>query len=131
VLYLERVKTRKVFVIGDSLFAESLTRMLANAGTVRVVGSAPTPQAALPLLATSHPDAVIVAGENDMSTMTFGPVLTAYPDLPVICADLNMDNVRVITSQRIGARASDLLAAVAGLPKRRMPVDATRPRSAG
>ncbi|HJW84872.1 MAG TPA: hypothetical protein VJ754_11250 [Anaerolineae bacterium] len=126
------MKTRKVFVIGDSLFAESLARMLASTEMVRVVGCAPTPQAALPLLDTSHPDAVIVAGENDMSTMTFGPVLTAYPDLPVICADLNVDSVRVITSQRIGARASDLLAAVAGLPKRRqMSASGTRPRPAG
>ncbi len=113
------MKTRKVFVIGDSLFAETLTRMLASAGTVRVVGSAPTPEAALPLLATCRPDAVIVAGESELSTLAFGQVLTAHPDLPVIRADLSMDSVQVITSQRIGTRPSDLLAAVAGLPKRR------------
>ena len=117
--YPESVKTRKVFVIGDSLFAETLTRMLASAGTVRVVGSAPTPEAALPLLATCRPDAVIVAGESELSTLAFGQVLTAHPDLPVIRADLSMDSVQVITSQRIGTRPSDLLAAVAGLPKRR------------
>jgi len=93
--------------------------MLAEAATVRVVGSAPTPEAALPLLSASQPDAVIVAGEGELSTMSFGPVLTAHPDLPVICADLSLDCVQVITSQRIGKRKSDLLAAVAGLPKRR------------
>ena len=114
----DRVKTRRVFVVGDSLFAETLTRMLANQRTVRVVGSAPTAEAAVCVLADCRPDAVIVAGEGELSTVAFGQVLAAHPDLPVIRADLSMDSVQVITSQRIGTRTSDLLAAVAGLPKR-------------
>lgn len=110
---------RRVFVVGDSLFAETLTQMLTDAGTVSVVGSAPTPEAALPLLATCRPDAMIVAGESDLAASAFGQVLTAHPDLPVICADLSTDSLQLITSRRIGTRPSDLLAVVAGLPKRK------------
>ena len=37
----------------------------------------------------------------------------------LIRADLNTDSVQVITSQRVSARPSDLLAAIAALPVRR------------
>jgi chemotaxis response regulator CheB len=113
------MKTRRLFIIGNSLFAETLTQMLSREASVRIIGSAPSPNAALPMLSACQTDAVVVAGENEMSTAAFGQLLATYPDLPVICADLSRDVVQVITSHRIGTRASDLLAAVAELPKRR------------
>jgi chemotaxis response regulator CheB len=113
------MKTRRLFIIGDSLFAETLTQMLSREASVRIIGSAPSPNAALPMLSACQTDAVVVAGENEMSTLAFGQLLAAYPDLPVICADLSRDVVQVITSHRIGTHTSDLLAAVAELPKRK------------
>jgi hypothetical protein len=112
------MEARKVFIIGDSLFAETLTSMLAASATVRLAGSAPTPEAALPLLKTCIPDAVIVAGVNEPSPSAFGQLLAAFPDLPIIHADLSASDVQVITSQRVGTRSSDLLAAITALPKR-------------
>lgn len=114
-----RVEVRKVFVVGNSLFAETLARTLTNA-SVEVTASTPTPEAALSLLKTQHPDAVIVANASADETppAAFGQFLAAYPDLPIIYADLSTDHVQVITSQRVGARSSDLLAAIAALPKR-------------
>ena len=114
----QAARCRKVIVVGDSLFAETLTRTLKSAPSVRVVGSAPTAQAALPLIDSWHPDAIIVAGHGDSSTQTCGQVLAAHPDVPLICADPGLDRVQVITSQPIGTRTTDLLAAVAGLPRR-------------
>jgi DNA-binding NarL/FixJ family response regulator len=113
------MKTRRLFIIGDSLFAETLTQTLSRAASVRIIGSAPSPSEALSLLSNCQTDAVIVAGENEMSTAAFGQLLAAFPDLPIICADLSLDSVQVITSHRIGTHSSDLLAAVAELPKRR------------
>jgi|SRR3990172_536351 len=113
------MKKRRVFIVGDSLFAETLSPLLANSRSIQVVGSAPTSEAAVRLLGDCHPDAVIVAGEDAMSATAFGRLLIAYPDLPVICADLSRDSMQVITSQRIGTRPSDLVAAVEGLPRRR------------
>jgi DNA-binding NarL/FixJ family response regulator len=113
------MQRRRIFIVGDSLFAEGLTQMLANLRSVEVIGSAPTPDVALPSLVACLPDAVIVAGEDEMSTSAFGQLLAAYPDLPVICADLSRDTVQIVTSHRIGTRTSDLLAAIQSLPRRR------------
>jgi DNA-binding NarL/FixJ family response regulator len=113
------MQRRRIFIVGDSLFAEGLTQMLSTTRSVEVIGSAPTPEAALFSLAACLPDAVIVAGEDEMSTPAFGQLLAACPDLPLICADLSSDTVQIVTSRRIGTRKSDLLAAVKSLPKRR------------
>jgi DNA-binding NarL/FixJ family response regulator len=112
---------RTVFIIGDSLFAETLARTLATPGGVEVVGSAPTPEAALPLIKARCPDAVIVAGVGEVTPAAFAQLLASHPDLPLIRADLSASDVQVITSQRVGARSSDLLAAIAGLPRRSQP----------
>ena len=106
-----------VFVIGDSLFAETLAQMLRSSGGVEVSGAAPSLHAALPLLANLQPDVVVVAHETH--TENLDPLLITYPDLNLIHADLNTDHVSVIVSRQIGAHAADLLAAIAGLPKRR------------
>lgn len=112
------MEMRRVLLVGDSLFAETLTRMLTQAGAVEVIGSAPTPQAALALLKSQRPDVVVIAGAGEDASAVFGQFLAADPDLPLIRADLNAPDVQVITSQHIGARSSDLIAAITSLPKR-------------
>ena len=109
----------RIFIVGDSLFAESLSQMLARSGAVTIIGSASSPEEAMPLLETACPDVVIVADTSDTEQVTFAPLLASHPDLPVIRADLNRDYVQIITSQRVGARRSDLLAVIAALPKRK------------
>ena len=106
------MEARRVFIVGDTLFAETLGRMLAGSGAVEVAGSAPTPEAALLLLAGLCPDVVIVASTRDLSSATFARLLAAHPDLPIIRADLGTNDVRMITSQRVGARSSDLPAPI-------------------
>lgn len=75
-----------------------------------MIGSAPTLVAALPLLKAKQPDAVIVAGIDEAATVVFGFLLATYSDLPIICTDPSADSVQVITSQRVEAHLSDLLA---------------------
>lgn len=111
------MEARKVLIVGDSLFAETLARTLANAD-VEVVASAPTPEAALPLLKAKGPDAIIVANTSEAPSAAFGHLLAACPDFPIIYADLSTNNIQAITSHRVGPRTSDLLAAIAALPKR-------------
>jgi chemotaxis response regulator CheB len=110
--------TCRVFILGDSLFAETLSEMLISSGTVVIIGSASSPEEALPLLATAQPDVVIVADTGETDRLTFDHLLAAHPDIPIIRADLRRDYVQVITSKLVGARRSDLLAAIAALPKR-------------
>jgi chemotaxis response regulator CheB len=110
---------RSVFVVGDSLFADALKQTLTD-NSVDIMGSAPTPEAALPLLAACCPDAVILANASAESAppAVLGQFLAAYPDLPIICANLSANVIRVVASQRVGTHRSDLLAAISALPKR-------------
>ncbi|HEX6386688.1 MAG TPA: hypothetical protein VF177_18635 [Anaerolineae bacterium] len=103
--------------MGHSLFAETLSQMLASSGKVAVVGVAPTPEKALPLLEAEIPDAVIVVDADEFSLLSFVPLLIADPHLPLIRADLNTNQVLIITSQRISARRDDLLEAILSLPR--------------
>jgi len=117
------METRRVFIVGDSLFAETLVQILGESRSIKVIGSAPAPKDAFAVMQNQIPDVVIVAGNAESIT----PFLTAYPDLPVIHADLNTNRVRIITNQSIDARVSDLLEAIAALPRRNMSVDGTTP----
>jgi DNA-binding NarL/FixJ family response regulator len=115
------MKSRRVLIVGDSLFAETLTRMLreANADAIEVIGSAPTPAAALPLLKTHPADAVIVAGIGQTPVETLSQFMSEQPDLAIISADLNTHDVQVITHRRVAARRDDLIKVILRLPARR------------
>ena len=99
------------------MFAESLVQILTNEGGVGVIGTAPTPEMAFPTFETEFPDAVIVAGPTENSQAILGLLLTTFPELPVIWADPNAEHMQVVTSQRIGANPSDLLAVLMKLTK--------------
>ncbi len=113
------MQPHRVFVVGSSLFAETLAQILGDSRTVTVIGTVPTPEVVLPTFETEYPDAVIVAGSAEVSRSTLGLLLTTYPDLPVIYADPNAEHMHIITSQRVGTRPSDLIAALTKLPKRK------------
>lgn len=117
------MEIRRVFIVGDSLFAETLVQILGESQSIKVTGNAPAPRDALAELGNQNPDVVIIAGNAESIT----PFLTTYPDLPVIHADLNTNRVRIITNQSIDARLSDLLAAIAALPKRNLSLDGKTP----
>jgi len=117
------MEMRSVFVVGDSLYAETLVQVLGDSEAVVVSGTAPTPEEAITLLQSQTPDAVIVAVAGETILATFSPILIANPNLPIIHADLGTNIIQVITNQPIEARSSDLLAAIAALPKRELPND--------
>ncbi len=112
------MKSRTVFVVGDSLFAETLVEVLGGSENVTVIGTAPTPEEALPLLESQFPDAVIVAVADENVSAAFAPILLANPNLPIIHTNINTNQVQVITNQSIDAHIKDLMAAIAGLPDR-------------
>ena len=109
----------RVVIMGKSLFAEALAQMLTSyAAVIEIIAIAPTLEAAQPQIAAEEPDAVIVTDPTD--TAVFGSLLALYPDLPIISANPDTDKIQVITSQRVSARSSNLLAAISALPKRRL-----------
>ena len=72
-------------------------------------------------LARDQPDAVILAGTEKPHPAGLGLILSAYPDLPVICTDLNTSTIQVFTGHPINPRFSDLLDAITHLPLRSEP----------
>ncbi len=101
----------RVFLMGDSLFIESLAQMLAEAESVQVVGTAVFPLDDFTAVTNVYPQVIILAdaGQHQNVATT---LLTQFPDIPIIQADLNRDYVQIITSRRVNARRTDLLAAI-------------------
>jgi chemotaxis response regulator CheB len=111
-------ETHRILLIGDSLFAESLTQLLSSSGTVTIAGAVATMQEALPLIEQCQPDAVVVADVAAPQRAHLAPLLEHYQDLPILCADLSTNYVLVITSRRIEAKRAGFLAALDALPNR-------------
>ncbi len=109
---------RRVFLIGDSLFTESLGQMLADTENIQVVGTAVSPSAAITAVAKAFPDIIIVANASENSQTNLQPLLSMFTTIPIIHADLNQDYVQIITSRRVSARRTDLLAAIQELSTR-------------
>ena len=110
---------RRVVIVGKSLFAEALAQMLANYGAaIEIVAITPTVEAVQSQIAVTNLDAVIVTDPID--TTVLGLLLALYPDLPIISTHPDTDEIQVITSQRVRACSSNLLAAISALPKRRL-----------
>jgi DNA-binding NarL/FixJ family response regulator len=110
--------SHKVFVVGDSLFAEAIVQLLAHSAGIEVAGYAESVDTALAQIAVHRPDVVMVLGLAEQP-MGICPLLAAEPDLPVIRATLHFDGFRLIHSRQVGTRTADLLAAILELPIRR------------
>jgi DNA-binding NarL/FixJ family response regulator len=110
--------SHRILLIGDSLFAESLTQLLESSGSITIVGSVATIEEALPLIPQCRPDAVVMADVVASQRTHLGPLLELYEDLPILCADLSTNYVLVITSRRIEAQRAGFLAALEALPSR-------------
>jgi DNA-binding NarL/FixJ family response regulator len=109
----------RVFIVGDTLFAENLAKLLAADPTIQVTGTASSLEAALPQLKPCHPDAVIVAGVERVPDAAFARFLVENPEISILCTDLGTNDVQVVFNQRISVHNSnDLLAIIAALPKR-------------
>lgn len=108
----------RAIIVGDSLFSETLNQMLVDTGKVVIIGTSSTLEEVMPTIENLNPDVVIAAYSSETSQEYLSPFLAKYPDLPIIRADLNQNYLQVITSQRVGARGSDLMAVIATLPKR-------------
>lgn len=107
-----------MFVIGNTIFAETLAQLLTGNPGLAVSGSALTLDAALPEIEALKPDAVIVAAVVSAADAALARFIAAHPDIPVIRTDLSTNTVQVITSQQIVVHSSsDLLAAIHALPK--------------
>jgi len=104
----------RALIIGNSLFAETVAHLLVQRGEAAIAGVAASVDDALAQIPACQPDLVIVFSD----AVDLHPLLTAYPDLPILSADLDANDLRIIRSQRVGSRTADLLAVIQTLPTR-------------
>ena len=102
-------ETCRVVVIGDSLFTETLAHMLAGVVDVKMVGAGSSQDKVINAVANENPDVIIIADVGISAQDASSSIISIYPDIPIIYADLNQDHVKVITSRRVSARREELL----------------------
>jgi len=112
------MKRRRVVLVGDSIFTETLGSLLERSGAVKVMALVASPREAIGLVRGSRLDAVIVASADPAEMEGFGELVAALPGLPVIRANLTEDLIQVVTSQQVEAHLPDLVAAIRALPRR-------------
>jgi hypothetical protein len=119
ILYPEYMEKRRIFIVGDTLFAETLVALLAHNPDIEIVGVSADLENIQPALKTGLPDALIYTRGAMDSDSAFTQILTNNPELPLLCADLSSNAIQIIHSRHISIHSSnELLAALAELPKR-------------
>lgn len=119
---------RRVFVVGDTLFASLLARLLEQSPRVEIAGAYPALEDLLSHLALSGQgaespagqSAILLAGVSSPTDAALLKLLSAFPDIPVLCTDPETNIVQVLSSQPIPMHSTqDLLAALAALPEQK------------
>ena len=101
-----------MFLIGSTLFAESVTLLLQASGVFNAVERFETLLLATTLIQVSPPDVLILA---DIDTaefngeMIFSPI---YPDFPVICIDSDSNLMKIITTKHKTADLNNLIGTI-------------------
>jgi len=108
---------QRVLIVGNQLFANALSYLLAEDSGVIVVDSVPSIQACIRILEGRGVDTLIIAQALMQGDCSFCDMLSDFPETTVIKAHLENDQIEVITRQRLNARPKELLAALAGLPR--------------
>lgn len=102
----------RVFLIGNTLFAESVTILLQASGVFDAVERFETLLLAATLIQASPPDVLILA---DIDTAVFKGDMTfllIYPDFPVICIDSGSNLMKIITTKHITADLNNLIGTI-------------------
>jgi hypothetical protein len=106
----------RVVIVGHSLFADTLSQMVADSNSVIVAGRVASCEN-LPLcIAACHPDAILVA-DSCGEYLSAKTCLRIKSELPIIYTTLKDDYFTVFTSRRIKAAQSQLFSTIAALPE--------------
>ena len=108
---------RRVLLVSDSLFADTLRQTLSNSDAVVIVGYCTAPEQLPASIAASNPDAVLVVGA-EQSQGYADAYLRLHCELPIIYTALDDDHMTIFTSRRVKAAQSQLMAALTALPDR-------------
>lgn len=108
---------QRVLVVGNQLFANALTHLLAEDANLLIVDCVPSIQECFPILDSQGVDTLIIAQSLMPDDDSVCYLLSEFPDKTIIKAHLESNQMEVITRQRINARPQELLLTLASLPR--------------
>jgi hypothetical protein len=102
----------RVFLIGVSLFADTVAQLLRGCEMVGQVERFDSIPQALCSIDRRPPDLLILADVDTTLLVGDTPFLPICPDIPVICTDHESDILKLITTRHLSARLPDLIQAI-------------------
>ncbi|MFZ5808467.1 MAG: hypothetical protein ACOY16_04215 [Chloroflexota bacterium] len=116
--YSVDMEVQRIFLVGDSLFAETMMQLFTQETNVQVIGISSSLSQAATWLSRTKPDMVIVAGSSNLSDTALTQLLLTHPALPVLLMNLSNTEILLIFSQRVPAHSiQDILTIMASIPK--------------
>jgi len=107
----------RVFLVGNTLFAESVARMLQASGVFSAVERFETLPVAISSIQLSPPNVLILADVDTTTSRGDTPFLPICPDIPVICTDSNSTYLKIITTAHVTASLNNLLGIITTVKK--------------
>jgi len=106
-----------VMIVGNQLFANALSYLLAENEGIVVIAAVPSLFDCVQLMEHKVVDTLIIAESLMPGDYSLCDLLKNFPDKTVIKAHLETNQLEVITQQHIQARPQDLLAMLTSLPR--------------
>lgn len=107
----------RVFIVGNSLFADNVAHVLRASETVKYVDCFHTIVEAFYSIDTNPPHVLIFADVDTSMLVGNTPFLVICPDIPVIYTDHKSNILKLIITTHVSARLTDLVNAVTSLWK--------------
>lgn len=102
----------RVFLVGNTLFAESVELLLQTSGVFSAVERFETLPVAISSIQLSPPNVLILADVDTTTSKGDTPFLPICPDIPVICTDSNSAYLKIITTSHVNASLDNLIGTI-------------------
>ena len=108
---------QRVLIVGNRLFADALSYLLAENSSITVIDSISTIEECVDVINNKLVDTLIIAQSLLSEESSLCELINNFPDKTIIKAHLEKNHLEVITRQSIQARSQDLLSTLAALPR--------------
>jgi len=106
---------QKIYLVGESMFAESLSTLLGEEEMQLAVTRFDNVRQTLAVLDSNLPDVIIMV-DQDLVNLDYSDGLDMlWSDLPVIWANIGDDYLRLLSCRRVRPTRDDLLQALEAL----------------
>ena len=107
----------RIFVVGDTVLAESVAHMLQVSGGVDAVERFDMLSAAIPLIQFSMPDVLILADIDNALLQSEIPFLPEHLDIPVIRISSENTLMKITITTTMPASMNNLIGAITSVNK--------------